>query len=99
MFGLAEGERLDVRGRPDVFSGPTDFVYVPRDSSVVVTATVGGRFGALVCSVYGAQAVLHQPADAVPVELRAARDARAARSTTSAPSRRSMQTSSSRARW
>lgn len=40
--GLAvevDGEHLVLAGRPDVFSGPSDFVYVPRGSSVTVTAT------------------------------------------------------------
>ncbi len=67
-----EGERLDVRGRPDVFSGPTDFVYVPRDSSVVVTATVGGRFAFPSARCTARKPFRHQPADAVPVELRGA---------------------------
>ena len=30
-----DGETLTVQGRPDVFSGPSDFVYVPRDAAVV----------------------------------------------------------------
>ncbi len=37
---VADGERFELIGRPDVFSGPTDTVYVPRDASVTVTAGV-----------------------------------------------------------
>lgn len=33
------GERLVLAGRPDVFSGPSDFVYLPRGSTVTITAT------------------------------------------------------------
>ncbi|TDC46180.1 5-deoxy-glucuronate isomerase [Jiangella ureilytica] len=38
---VADGERFELAGRPNVFSGPTDTVYVPRDASVTVTAAGG----------------------------------------------------------
>lgn len=31
-----EGHTFDLVGRPDVFSGPTDFAYVPRDAEIQV---------------------------------------------------------------
>src|SRR5207342_2820696 len=39
-----DGETLVVQGRPDVFSGPSDFVYVPRDARVEISSAAGGRF-------------------------------------------------------
>jgi 5-deoxy-glucuronate isomerase len=67
-----EGETLVVDGRPDVFSGPSDFVYVPRDAEVEIASAGGGRFAlpSAVCS--GRLPFRHQPASAVPVELRGA---------------------------
>jgi 5-deoxy-glucuronate isomerase len=67
-----EGETLVVDGRPDVFSGPSDFVYVPRDAEVEIASPGGGRFAlpSAVCS--GRLPFRHQSASAVPVELRGA---------------------------
>ena len=65
-------ETLEVWGRCDVFAGPSDFVYLPRNSDAVIRSELGGRFAlpSAVCTKrlpfrYGA-------ADAVPVELRGA---------------------------
>jgi 5-deoxy-glucuronate isomerase len=67
-----EGESYDVQGRPDVFAGPSDFVYVPRDTEVEVSSDQGGRF-ALPSAVCERRLPLrYQPASAVPVELRGA---------------------------
>jgi len=67
-----EGTTYDVQGRRDVFSGPSDFVYVPRDAELTVTSDDGGRF-ALPSAVCDQRLpVRYQPADAVPVELRGA---------------------------
>jgi 5-deoxy-glucuronate isomerase len=67
-----EGTTYDVRGRAHVFSGPSDFVYAPRDSELTVTSDEGGRF-ALPSAVCDRRLpVRYQPADAVPVELRGA---------------------------
>jgi 5-deoxy-glucuronate isomerase len=67
-----EGETLTVEGRADVFSGPSDFVYVPRDAEVELSSPGGGRFAlpSAVCSTR--LPFRHQPASAVPVELRGA---------------------------
>jgi 5-deoxy-glucuronate isomerase len=67
-----EGETLVVDGRPDVFSGPSDFVYVPREAEITITSAGGGRFAlpSAVCS--SRLPFRHQPASAVPVELRGA---------------------------
>jgi 5-deoxy-glucuronate isomerase len=66
----ADGEQMTLRGRPDVFSGVTDFAYVPRDATVTVRSEAGGRF-----ALPGARATRrlpprHGPADQVPVEIR-----------------------------
>ncbi len=67
-----DGETLALQGRPDVFSGPSDFVYVPRDARVEITSEHGGRF-ALPSAVCSARLPFrHQPAAAVPVEMRGA---------------------------
>jgi 5-deoxy-glucuronate isomerase len=61
-----------VTGRRDVFSGPSDFVYVPRDAEVTIASDSGGRF-ALPSAVCERRLPLrYQPASAVPVELRGA---------------------------
>jgi 5-deoxy-glucuronate isomerase len=66
------GATYDVAGRADVFSGPSDFVYVPRDAELTVTSDTGGRFALPSAVCERRLPVRHQPADAVPVELRGA---------------------------
>ncbi len=67
-----EGNTLTVTGRESVFAGPSDFVYVPRGASVQISSTDGGRF-ALPSSLCTSRLPMrHQPASAVPVELRGA---------------------------
>jgi 5-deoxy-glucuronate isomerase len=67
-----DGTTYDVHGRVDVFSGPSDFVYVPRDAELTVSSTAGGRF-ALPSAVCDRRLpVRHQPREKVPVELRGA---------------------------
>jgi 5-deoxy-glucuronate isomerase len=67
-----EGQTFQVEGRPGVFSGPTDFVYVPRDAEVDITSAEGGRFALPSAVCTGRLPVRYQPASAVPVELRGA---------------------------
>src|SRR5690349_10686520 len=68
----SEGETLHVDGRDHVFSGPTDFVYVPRDASATVTSEQGGRF-ALPSAVCEERLTFrYGPVADVPVELRGA---------------------------
>lgn len=67
-----EGERFELAGRPDVFSGPSDLAYAPIDAEVTITSREGGRF-----AVPGARASRrlpprYGPRDQVPVELRGA---------------------------
>ena len=65
-------ETLTVAGRRDVFDGPSDFVYVPRDAEITIDSEVGGRFALPSARCERVMPFRHQPADAVPVELRGA---------------------------
>jgi 5-deoxy-glucuronate isomerase len=67
-----DGERAELAGRPDVWSGPTDFGYLPVGSRVTVSSVDGGRF-----ALPAARARRRLPfrivaANEVPVELRGA---------------------------
>jgi 5-deoxy-glucuronate isomerase len=67
-----DGETLTVAGRASVFAGASDFVYVPRDATAVVSSAAGGRF-ALPSSVCERRLPFrHSPVEDVPVELRGA---------------------------
>ena len=73
MLGHAgRARRCTVAGRRDVFDGPSDFVYVPRDAEVTITSEAGGRFALPSARCERVMPFRHQPADAVPVELRGA---------------------------
>jgi 5-deoxy-glucuronate isomerase len=67
-----DGETIELAGRADVFSGPTDFAYVPGDAEVVVTSRNGGRVALPSARCDRRLPFRHQPASAVPVELRGA---------------------------
>jgi 5-deoxy-glucuronate isomerase len=67
-----EGEAFMVTGRPDVFSGPSDFVYVPRDAEVTIATESGGRFALPSAVCERRLPMRYQPAAEVPVELRGA---------------------------
>jgi len=59
-------------GRRDVFSGPTDLAYVPRDSSFTVTATTGGTVALPFAKARTRLPFATVAADDVPVEMRGA---------------------------
>ncbi len=66
------GERFRLAGRARVFSGVTDFAYLPRGVLARVQSASGGRF-----ALPGARAARrlpprYGPASDVPVELRGA---------------------------
>ncbi|WP_394834072.1 5-deoxy-glucuronate isomerase [Pendulispora rubella] len=67
-----EGEHHELRGRRDVFTEVTDFVYVPRDAMVTVTSPAGGRFALPSARCARRLPVRYGPAESVPVELRGA---------------------------
>ena len=65
-----EDTAFELNGRESVFSGVTDFAYVPRDTQVRVDSAAGGRF-----ALTGARCERRLPArygaaEDVPVELR-----------------------------
>jgi 5-deoxy-glucuronate isomerase len=66
------GGALDLSGRADVFSGATDFAYLPAGTSVTVFSSSGGRFAVPGAPAGGALPGRRQPASATPVELRGA---------------------------
>jgi 5-deoxy-glucuronate isomerase len=67
-----DGEWFELTGRPSVFSRVSDFVYVPRDSELTLTAPDGGEF-ALTLAVAGERrAAAYVPAADVEVGVRGA---------------------------
>ncbi|MEO7069561.1 MAG: 5-deoxy-glucuronate isomerase [Nostocoides sp.] len=69
-----EGEdaAYDLDGRPDVWSGPSDLLYVPRDSAFTVTSPSGGTLALAYAPARRAFPVCRVAASDVPVELRGA---------------------------
>ena len=68
----ADGRELELRGRDTVFSGVSDFGYVPRDAELVISSAAGGRFALPGALASRRLPVRYGAADAVPVELRGA---------------------------
>lgn len=66
----SEGEAIDLGGRPEPFSGPTDFAYVPRDSLVSLESARGGRFAVATARAEHRLPLRYTPTEAVPIELR-----------------------------
>jgi 5-deoxy-glucuronate isomerase len=62
----------DLVGRADVFEGPSDFVYVGRDSEVSVTSTSAGELAVCSARCENRLPSTYQAAEKVPVELRGA---------------------------
>jgi 5-deoxy-glucuronate isomerase len=67
-------EQLELWGRRDAFSAPSDFVYVPRDAEVVVASAAGGRFALCGAEASRRLPFRRQEASEVAVELRGAGD-------------------------
>ena len=67
-----EDRTLTLTGRDGVFAGPTDFAYLPREATAVLSSAAGGRFA--LCSARASRRlpVRYGPAEDVPVELRGA---------------------------
>ncbi|MDO5628252.1 MAG: 5-deoxy-glucuronate isomerase [Mobilicoccus sp.] len=63
---------FELAGRADVFSGPTDLVYAPRDAEVTLTSVGGGRYALPFAKARRALPVAKIEAADVPVELRGA---------------------------
>lgn len=67
-----DGETIDLIGRRDPFSGPSDFTYLPRDASVRLQSASGGRFALASARAEERLPFRYGPAEGVPVELRGA---------------------------
>jgi 5-deoxy-glucuronate isomerase len=78
---LSLGGSADVRvdehdftlvGRTSVFAGPSDVVYAPRDTRMVITSAAGGRFALASAKCANRLEPAYLPAADVPVEMRGA---------------------------
>ncbi|WP_434600379.1 5-deoxy-glucuronate isomerase [Streptomyces sp. A5-4] len=67
---LVDGEIIELRGRDSVFSGVTDFAYVPRDAHAQIASGAGGRFALAGAKCERQLPARYGPAPEVPVELR-----------------------------
>jgi 5-deoxy-glucuronate isomerase len=67
-----DGQRFSLAGRPDVFSGVTDFAYLPRDARAVLSSAAGGRFVLPSTRADTRLTARYGPAEGVSVELRGA---------------------------
>jgi 5-deoxy-glucuronate isomerase len=67
-----ESRRFELAGRDGVFTGVTDFAYVPRDAEVRISSAGGGRFALPSALATSRLDPAYGPAGAVPVELRGA---------------------------
>lgn len=67
-----DGQTVELAGRPDVFSGPSDFAYLPRDASVVLESQDGSRLAVTTARAARRLPFRYRPASDVPIELRGA---------------------------
>ena len=67
-----DGTRYELDGRPDVWAGPTDFLYAPPGSSVEVGSAGGGRFAVATARGERRFPVRYVAASDVAVEMRGA---------------------------
>ncbi|MGW3505283.1 5-deoxy-glucuronate isomerase, partial [Streptomyces globisporus] len=63
------GETFELRGRESVFSGVSDFAYVPRDARAEISSGAGGRFALAGAKCERRLPARYGPAPEVPVEL------------------------------
>lgn len=67
-----DGQRFPLAGRPNVWSGPSDFVYAPPGCEVAVASPGGGRFAVATARADRRFPVRYVEAAAVGIELRGA---------------------------
>lgn len=68
----ADGYGYSLAGRSGVFDGPTDTLYVPRDSTVTVSSVAGGRLALPNARARTRHPQQYTPAAEVPVSVRGA---------------------------
>lgn len=66
------GSAYELEGRPSVFAGPADCLYVGRDATFTVTAPQGGRIALCHATARTSFPVKHLRKADIPVELRGA---------------------------
>jgi 5-deoxy-glucuronate isomerase len=66
------GTTFELSGRADVFSGPTDFAYLPIRTEATLASRTGGRFALPSARATRSLPPAYGPAATVPVELRGA---------------------------
>ena len=69
---VVDGDRYSLAGRPNVWAGPSDFVFAPPGCAIEVASAGGGRFAVTTARATRRYPVRHVPASAVPMELRGA---------------------------
>ena len=67
-----DGQTYALEGRSDVFAGPSDVVYAPRDAELSVASHAGGRFALASSRCDNRLEPAYLPKADVPVELRGA---------------------------
>lgn len=67
---VTEGRTFELHGRTSVFSGVSDFAYLPRDAHAEIASEAGGRFALTGARCERRLPARYGPASAVPVELR-----------------------------
>ncbi|MFP5370831.1 MAG: 5-deoxy-glucuronate isomerase, partial [Actinomycetes bacterium] len=67
-----EEQTLALTGRPSVFAGPSDFAYLPRETTAELSSEGGGHFALCGARARRRLPVRYGPAADVPVELRGA---------------------------
>lgn len=67
---VTEGRTFELHGRESVFSGVSDFAYLPRDAHAEIASEAGGRFALTGARCERRLPARYGPASAVPVELR-----------------------------
>lgn len=69
---VVDGEPVELAGRGGVFDGPTDVVYVPRDSRVELSSAHGGRVALPNARARTRHPVQYFAASEIPIALRGA---------------------------
>src|SRR5664280_2933855 len=67
-----EGTAYDLAGRLDVFTAITDYIYLPRETTVTIASVNGGRFAIPTARATRRLGISYRPASDVQVDLRGA---------------------------
>ena len=67
---VADGETIELSGRPSVFSHVTDFAYVGCDTTMAITSAAGGEFAICTAQTAVRRAPKYGPVSGVQIEVR-----------------------------